>query len=277
MRYVISGYLGLVGSSLKKRLDNLGHECVYAVDLRSGTDIRHMNESHSADIFFHLGAFCKINESIKDPSLPFEHNVVGTQKVLDYCVKNKIPKIVFTSSTRVLYPNKNPYVASKIFCEELIKGYTECYGIDHSIVRLSTVYHGFDDKTGRLIDIWMRAVLNDEPLKIYGDENKTLDFSYTDDVVDGLLLASKEKNSIYDIASGESHLLGDVASEIIAMHYRYTGKTGKIIYSKPELAQPQEVQVDISKIKDLGYKPKVGIMEGLNRTYLFYKKLCAKT
>lgn len=268
----MSGHKGLVGSVLLERLINLGHQPVLLIDLRDGTDIRNLHEyddSGNIDIFFHLGAFCKINESIKRPHLPFKHNVQGTYSVMEFCRRNKIPKIVFTSSTRVLYPNKNPYVASKIYGEELIKGYAECYGIDYIIARLSTVYHGFHDLTHRLIDIWMRAVLQDKPLKIYGNIDKTLDFTYTDDVVDGLLLASQQTNKEYDIATGRSDKLINVAEALVKM----ADSKSPIDFELPELAQPQEIEIDITEITKLGYKAKVGIYDGLRKTLEFYKEV----
>lgn len=273
MRYIITGHLGLIGTSLKKRLDSLGHKCVLAIDLREGNNIIDISRNDvEADIIFHLAAFCKINESIRKPHLPYLHNIAGTYAVLEYARKNNIPKIVFTSSTRVLYPNKNPYVASKMFCEEQIRAYSECYGLQYVIVRPSTVYCGFDDTTHRLIDLWMRAVLKNQSLKIYGDLNKTLDFTYVDDFVDGLLLCREQTNREFNIATGRSEKLIDVAEALVKM----ADSKSPIDFELPELAQPQEVEVDITEVTKLGYKAKIDIKEGLRKTLEFYKELNAR-
>jgi UDP-glucose 4-epimerase len=273
MRFVLTGHKGLIGSVLLKRLTEEGHEPVMLVDLRDNSDVRTLHHwstpDTKADVVFHLSAFCKIADSIAYPELPLNHNAAGTHSVLEFARKNQIPKIVFTSSTRVLYPEKNPYVASKIYGEELVKAYQQCYGVDYTIIRPSTVYGPFDDLTGRLIDKWMRAVIKNEPLKIYGDVDKTLDFTYVDDFVDGLLLASQQKNKSYDIATGRSEKLIAVAEELVKM----AGSKSAIDFELPELAQPQEVEVDITEITKLGYKAQVDIKTGLQRTLDFYRTL----
>ena len=272
MRFAMTGHRGLIGTSLLKRLEDEGHRPFELVDLVDGQDIRTMrfwSNREKVDVLIHLAAFCKINSSIASPMSPYVHNVEGMISVMEYARRNNIPKVIFTSSTRVLYPNKNPYVASKLYGEELVKAYSECYGIDYVIIRPSTVYGPFDDKTHRLMDIWMRAVLKNEPLKIYGNIDKSLDFTYVDDFIDGFMLAIEQTNAEYDIASGRSEKLINVAEELISM----ANSSSPIDFELPETAQPQEVEVDISAIQKLGYKPKVNVYEGMMRTLEFYRKL----
>jgi UDP-glucose 4-epimerase len=242
--FVLTGHRGLIGSFLLKRLHAEGHKPVSLVDLRGNRngsdkkDIRDMskwNVDKKIDIVYHLASFCKIKDCIEDPSKAFEHNVRGTYEVMEFCRKNNVPKIVFTSSTRVLYPEKNPYTASKIYGEELVKS----YGIDYVIVRPSTVYGPFNDLTNRLIHRWIDAAINGESLKIFGDEDKTLDFTYVDDFVDALLQASIETNKEFNIGSGQETKLKDVAQFIID-----TVGSGRIEYHPAEKLQPQNVVVD---------------------------------
>ena len=266
----MTGHKGLIGNFLLDRLVKEGHEPVLLIDQRDGkslNDLDNLNLEEPVDMMIHLAAFCKINQSIENPQLPFENNVVGTQKVLEFCRKNKIPKIIFASSSRVLSKEKNPYTASKIFGEELVKGYSQCYGIDYVIVRPSTVYGPFDDKSKRLIDIWMLNALKGDELKIFGDENKTLDFTYVDDFVDAVILAIKEKNKEFDISAGKGVNASYVADLIISL-----AGVGKKVFEDEELSQPQEIELDISAIKKLGYEPKVGIEEGVRKTFEWYKE-----
>jgi UDP-glucose 4-epimerase len=259
MKYVITGHLGLIGKQLKKRLDSAGHNCELEIDLRKGTDINDINELEleGVDIVFHLAAFCKINHSIGKPELAFKNNASGIYNVLEFCRINKVPKIVFFSSTRVLDKEKNPYVASKIYGEELVKAYHECYGIKYMIIRPSTVY-GREDNTHRLMDVWIKNAKKDKPLVIYGDENKTLDFTYVDDFLDALEIAlDGEWNKEHNI-SGKSELkLVDVAEEII----KQTKSKSGILFATPEISQPQNVNVK----NTIDYTPKVDIKEGIRR------------
>lgn len=262
--FVLTGQAGLIGSKLLNKLVSKGNMPVLLVDKRRGKDIADIASYRTElppDIMYHLAAHCSIRHAIWDTQRPMDNNVIGTHKVLEYCRAKQIKKVVFTSSTRVLYPEKNPYTASKIYCEELIKSYSQCYGIDYTIVRPSTVYGGFNDLTGRLVHKWMAAVLNNKPLIIYGDKNKTLDFTYVDDFVDGLLWAAKQSNSEFNISYGQETKLVDVANYIIELH-----GSGEVKFADAELAQPQQVCIDTD------FKCSTSVEEGIKKTYEWYRQ-----
>ena len=270
MNFAMTGHKGLIGSFLLKKLIERGDKPVLLVDTREGKnilDIGNYNLKDKIDVFIHLASFCKINKIIENPLLTFENNSKGMERIMEFCRKNEIPKMVFTSSSRILSKEKNPYTASKIYGEELVKGYFQCYGIDYVIIRPSTVYGPFNDKTKRLIDIWILNALKGEELKIYGNENKTLDFTYIDDFIEGFLIAMNEKNEEFDISSSASAKLSYVADFIIKL----AGQGQKGFY-EPEIAQPQEVELDIYKIKNLDFYPKFSIEEGIKRTFEWYKE-----
>ena len=272
MKYIISGSQGLIGKALKKELDKK-HKCVLQIDHRLGGDILHLDsikltpETQKTDIFFHLAAHCKINEGTMNPELPFLNNANGAFRALEFCRKNGIKKFVYYSSSRVLSPEVNPYTASKKYGEHLCEAYKQCYGIDYIIIRPSTVYGEGHDLTTRLITKWAIESLMDRPLRIFGDENKTLDFTHVDDFVKGVMLLiknwDKAKNEAYDISGNDVHKLIDVAD----MFGDVT-----VVFEKPEIAQPQQVKIDISKMKALGFKPKIKLKEGVVRLIEFYKK-----
>jgi UDP-glucose 4-epimerase len=148
----------------------------------------------------------------------------------------------------------------------LVKGYQQCYGIDYIIIRPSTVYGPFNDETKRLIDVWILNLLTGKDLKIFGDENKTLDFTYIDDFIDGFILAMGQKNREFDISYGAGVKLVDVANHLIKLN-----GSGKIEFCSPETAQPQEVELDISAMKEIGYAPKIDVFHGVEKTYDWYK------
>jgi UDP-glucose 4-epimerase len=260
MNFVLTGHKGLIGTALLNRLLHAGHNPVSLVDLRSGDDIRMIGSclvDKPVDIVYHLAAFCKIRDCIDDPHKAFEHNVLGTFQVMEFCALNKIPKIVFTSSTRVLYPEKNPYTASKIYGEELVKS----YGIEYVIVRPSTVYGPFNDLTERLTHKFMTAALEGRDLIIYGDRNKTLDFTYIDDFVSALIMASKETNRSFDIGSGHATRICDVAELIIDL----VGSKSQIIYAEAERLQPQQVVIETSD-----FVCPTSVEDGMKKTLEFW-------
>ncbi|MDD5193018.1 MAG: NAD-dependent epimerase/dehydratase family protein [Candidatus Nanoarchaeia archaeon] len=270
MKFVMTGHKGLIGSFLLKKLIERGDEPALLIDAREGMNILDLDKyelKERPDVLIHLASFCKINKIIENPDFTFENNSRGIEKIMEFCKRNKIPKIIFTSSSRILSKEKNPYTASKIYGEELVKGYSQCYGMDYVIIRPSTVYGPFNDKTKRLIDIWILNALRDEELKIYGDENKTLDFTYIDDFIDGFLIAMKEKNKSFDISSGTGTKLVYVADLIIQLAGR-----GKRNFYEPEIAQPQEVELDISAMVKLGFNPRNSIEDGVKKTFKWYKE-----
>jgi len=272
MKIIMTGEQGLIGSYLKKRLEKEGHQILYTPDIRGERknilNIDQIKVEEKIDMLIHLAAHCKINESIINPELAHTNNVEGTFKVIEFCRKNNIPKIVFFSSSRILSKEKNPYTASKIYGEELCKAYKSCYGINYVIIRPSTVYGPFWDKTERLMHKFIINALTGKDLIVYGNpETKTLDFTYINDFVDGVMLALQTENEEYDISGGEEYNIHKLAKFIIEK----TQSKSKIIIQNEEIAQPQEVKLDITKIKKLGYNPKMGIEQGVIETINWYK------
>ena len=237
-KYIMTGSEGLIGKELRKSLKQQGHKCVLDIDRVNGNiveDIHYLIYPKNVNILFHLVANCKINKCIENPGLAME-NIENTFTVLEYCRTHKIPKIIYFSSSRVLNKERNPYVASKIAGEELVKAYAECYGLQYLIVRPSTVYGG-EDKTGRLIDIWIKAAKENKPLYIYGDQNKTLSFTYIKDFIDGVLYYMDENNKEVNIMGKEENLT-NVALQII----RQTKSNSTLEYLAAEIGQPQNIR-----------------------------------
>ena len=269
---VLTGHLGLIGSFLKDRLESEGHRITKGIDLREGSDILdidHLGIEDNVDMMIHSAAHCKINQAIQNPRLNYVSDVEGTFRVLEFCRKNKIPKVVYFSSSRVLSEEKNPYTAAKTYGEELCKAYHDSYGIDSLIIRPSTVYAPFWDKTERLMHRFITSAFGDENLKIYGNpKTKTLDFTYIDDFVEGVMLAmnNPEWNKEYNISGGEESNVYELAEFVIA----WIGSKSKIEICDAEVAQPQKVNLDISEISKLGYSPKIKLEEGVMKTIDFY-------
>jgi len=271
MNIVFSGHKGLIGHYLKTRLEKEGHKIIKTIDIRDDFDINSIKElelNEKADLFIHCAAHCKINAGIKNPELPHKNNSDGTFEALEFCRKNNIPKIINFSSSRILSKEKNPYTASKIYGEELCKGYFDCYGIKYVIIRPSTVYGPFWDETKRLMHIFIVNALAGKDLEIYGNpETKTLDFTYVDDFIDGIMLAIDQDNKEFNISGGEEFNIKKLAEMII----KKTGSNSQIKVLDAEVAQPQKVNVDISEIKKLGYNPKISLEDGVTKCIKWYK------
>ena len=276
MKLIITGNKGLIGTFLTDRLKKEGHEIILTVDLKDGKDIHYLKKIgteflNKADMLIHMAAFCKINKCIEKPILAHE-NSNDIFEVLEFCRICKIPKILFFSSSRILCEEKNPYTSCKIYGEELCKAYKQCYDIDYIIIRPSTVYGPILDKTKRLMHIFISNALLGKDLEIYGDpKKKTLDFTYVDDFVDGVMLTinNQQWNQEFNISGNQEYNIFELAQFIISQ----TNSNSKIKVHDPEVAQPQSVSLDLSKIKSLGYSPKVPLKEGVIKNIEKYKEL----
>jgi UDP-glucose 4-epimerase len=207
--------------------------------------------------------------------------------LLEFCRLNDIKKFIFASS-REVYGNsglslcteedarvkncESPYTASKIGGEALIHAYHQCYGIDFIILRFSNVYGMYDD-SDRVIPRFIRQTLKNEDLTVYG-KNKMLDFTYIDDTVDGIIRCvehfSKVKNSVFNIASGKSVPIIEIAEQIIQ------GMRGKnsVVLKNNRRGEVIQSSIDISKAhRELGYSPKTQIHDGIKKTLVNYKTI----
>jgi UDP-glucose 4-epimerase len=247
---------------------------VKGIDIREGLNILDIGQIPIEDevgLMVHAAAHCKINQSIKEPGLSYKNNVLGSSNVLEFCRKKDIPKIVFFSSSRVLSKEKNPYTASKLYGEELCKSYQHSYGINYVIIRPSTVYGGFWDETKRLMHIFIANALQNKDLEIYGDpKTKTLDFTHVKDFTKGVMLAidHPQWNKEYNISGKEEFNIYELAKFII----QETRGKSQIKVFDAEIAQPQQVKVDNSEIEKLGYKPEIGVREGVKETIEWYRR-----
>jgi nucleoside-diphosphate-sugar epimerase len=237
------------------------------------------------DMVVHLAANARVRDLVLHPELARD-NVIMLFNILEFCRKNTISGILFSSS-REVYGNsdiaiheentmdpkncESPYAASKIGGEALVHAYQQCYGIDFMITRLSNVY-GMYDMSDRVIPFFIRQTHKNQDLIVYGRE-KSLDFSYIDDTVSGLIRCIRmfphRKNTTLNIASGRSILLTEVASLI----RNSMGGKNTITIRENRTGEVMRSAVSISRAKkEIRYEPKVPIEEGIVRSIAWYSK-----
>lgn len=236
MRILITGEKGLIGSKLKEKL-SYEHE-VEGYDKDPGFLVniaKHIGSRY--DLIIHTAAHTLIRECIKEPALA-ARNAQATEDILEYARLKNIKKIIVFSSSRTEHYERNPYIAAKIYSEELTKAYHECYGIEYIIIRPETVW-GANDRFNRVINKWIKAGLKGENIVINGDKNKELSPIHVDDFSDYIMHVIRNwdtyKNKIIRI-SGRNRKAATIAKIIKNM----TGGKSKIIFSRKEKTQPQK-------------------------------------
>lgn len=231
------------------------------------------------DVVIHLAAKAGVRPSIADPVAYEQTNIVGTQKLLDFAVQKKVKKFVFASSSSVYGINEklpwkedelllpiSPYAMTKLAGEMAGHVYHKLYGLPFIALRFFTVY-GPGQRPDLAIHRFMRAILKDEPIAMFGDGSTSRDYTYVDDTVQGVLSAIDYNKTSFEIINlGNNYAVS--LKDLVAAIEDVMGKKA-IINQQPE--QPGDVPrtfADISKAKELlNYNPKTELKNGLIKFY----------
>ena len=231
------------------------------------------------DIIIHLAAKAGVRPSIKDPASYYDVNVNGTLNMLEAMRKNKIGRMLFASSSSVYGNNKkipfaesdnvdfpvSPYAASKKACELLCHTYHHLFDMDIFCLRFFTVY-GPRQRPDLAINKFTRALLNDEPITLFGDGSSSRDYTHISDIIQGIERAMENLKGFRIFNLGESNAIS--LKELVALLENSTGKKADIKYLPMQDGDVLRTFADISRAKSvLGYNPVVNIADGI-RNYV---------
>jgi len=227
------------------------------------------------DQIIHLAARAGVRPSLEEPALYQRVNVEGTVNLLEAARHNGVKKITIASSSSVYGVNSktpfsegdpifsaiSPYAASKLACEALGHVYHHVYGLDVAMLRFFTVY-GPRQRPDLAIHKFARLIRAGRPIPVFGDGSTARDYTYINDILDGILACTRADFG-YDIFNlGESQTVK--LSYLIELLESALGKKA-LIDRRP--LQPGDVPLtcaDISKARaKLGYHPRVNIEQGI--------------
>ena len=296
MRVLVTGGCGFIGSHLVDRLVSDKHEVIVIDDLSAPQNSEFYFNKHALyfkkdiskddceihfqniDCVFHLAARSRIQPTINSPNECFNVNIIGTQRILEWCRSNKVPRVIY-SSTSSLYgtqnqlpfnPNMptnclNPYSLSKWMGELICKLYTQLYHIDTTVLRYFNVYGPREPLSGcyaPVVGLFRRQHASKEKITVVGNGSQRRDFTFIDDVVEANILAmsssSVSGNNTFNIGTGKNYSILDLV-------YLIAGKNADIEYLPPRPAEVQETLADIGEtIRDLGWRPMFSLEEKIN-------------
>ena len=227
------------------------------------------------DAILHLAAKAGVRPSIENPVAYQQANVVGTQNLLEFAASKNINQFIFASSSSVYgindhFPWKedeelipiSPYASTKLEGEQLGRQFSEQHNIRFIALRFFTVY-GPGQRPDLAIHKFTQAILNGDPLTVYGDGSTSRDYTFVGDIVNGILAALEYKDSNYEIINLGNHYSIPLIELIHAIE-NTIGKKAVLQYGPEQPGDVPKTYADISKAKQLlGYDPKTSLGNGL--------------
>lgn len=301
MKILVTGVAGFIGSHLAERLIKEGHKVV-GVDCFTDYYPRAIKESnikklrsdssfdfHDADILeinldtvlqnidvvYHEAAQAGVRASWGASfKIYTENNVRATQRLLEAAKTARLKKFIYASSSSVYgdaesYPTHeemkpmpiSPYGVTKLAAEHLCYLYYKNFGIPTVSLRYFTVY-GPRQRPDMAFHKFIKAILNDEEIPVFGDGNQTRDFTYIDDIIDANISAmnAEATGEVFNIGGGSRITVNDT----IAIIERVCEKNAKKKYIEKQKGDVIHTAADISKAeKFLDYAPKYDIEKGI--------------
>lgn len=218
MNVLVTGGNGFIGQHTVKALQAVGHTVtIFDVPQDIMQDSEIFESLADMDAVIHLAARKSIPGSMADPIGFAGINVLGTVKLLDACVKQKVKKFVFASSSSAYNP-RNPYAASKLAAEQFCMAFSETYGLNVTCLRYFNVYGPGQDGSSDLaavIPAFIHKLRNHQHPVIYGTGEQRRDFTYVKDVAEANAEALYfYKSGVLDVGTGKHYSVNEVLQEI---------------------------------------------------------------
>jgi len=253
-------------------------------DIRNKKKLEETFETYDIDKIVHLAARAGVRPSIRDPLLYEDINIKGTLNLLKLCKNHPVENFIFGSSSSVYGINSkvpfseddhvnfpiSPYAASKRACELFCFTYSHLYDLPITCLRFFTVY-GPRQRPEMAIHKFTRLIDRGVTIEMYGDGTSKRDYTYIDDITNGIISALNKKFDFEIINLGNSETVE--LRYLISLIEKNLGKKAKIKQLPEQLGDVPITYADITKAKKLlNYKPKVKIEEGIRRFIGWYKR-----
>jgi UDP-glucose 4-epimerase len=313
MNALVTGVAGFIGSHLARLILEEGHTVV-GLDCFTDYYPRPMKEANLATLtgenrfrfvekrlqdadltqlldgithVFHLAAQAGVRKSWgREFDVYTSNNIEATQVLLEACVGQPLERFVYASSSSVygdhvslpmredayLQP-LSPYGVSKLAAEHLASLYWENHAVPSVSLRYFTVY-GPRQRPDMGFHRFFRAVLNDEPITVFGDGEQTRDFTFVADAAQATLTAGRQgrRGGVYNIGGGSRVTV----NEVVDLIGRVTGKIVQVNRAGEQKGDMRHTYADTSQAqRDLGFKPSVTLEEGLRRQFFWHQSSSA--
>ena len=270
-------------SNLALVLDQIS---LHQVDLGEQAAVKKIVKDGGYDTIVHLAARAGVRPSMQDPELYLDTNIKGTFNMLEAAREAGVKRFIFASSSSVygasqvvpfseeqrLSQTLSPYAATKLAGETICSNYAYLYGIQVVCLRFFTVY-GPRQRPDLAIHQFTRKIDHEIAIDQFGDGSTQRDYTYIDDIVQGIQGAIDYQGELFDIFNlGESETT--TLAQLIAKIEDAVGKKAIINYLPEQIGDMPRTFADISKARRLlGYDPKTSISEGIPKFVAWYRRL----
>jgi dTDP-glucose 4,6-dehydratase len=234
------------------------------------------------DIVYNFAAETHVDRSILEAGSFVRTDVLGTYTLLQRCLKAEIPRFVQISTDEVygsirrgsfreedpIRPN-SPYSASKSGADLLVRAFHVTHGFPAVITRSSNNYGPYQHPE-KFIPLFITNAIERRALPIYGDGSNVRDWIYVEDNCRGIELAGRRgtPGEVYNIGAGEERTNIEIARRIVEL----TGADESLLaFVADRPGHDWRYSLDSRKIRKLGWRPRVGFEEGLERTVRWYR------
>jgi UDP-glucose-4-epimerase GalE len=304
MKILVTGGAGFIGSHVTKQLLDQGHTVIVYDNLSRGfkklvdpratfilgsiSEKEKLSETlNGVEAVIHMAAFIIVPESVEKPDLYWENNVVGTEVLIEAMKVAGTKKIIFSSSATVYgEPDKlplkeespvkkaeNPYGQTKIEMEKLIEKEHENNGLNAVILRYFNPYgpNELHNPETHAIPNFILATLNKKPIPLYWNGEQIRDFIYVEDLAAShIATLGLEGLHIFNVGTGSGTKVKDIVTKI----FDIVGYSVPIENLGERAGDVPSLYTSAEKIqKELGWRAKVSLEEGLKETIEFFKKI----
>lgn len=253
-------------------------------DILNQKKLKEVFTKYSCATVIHLAAQAGVRPSIKDPYGYAQTNVLGAVNVLEQCQRNKIKNFILASSSSVYGNNPktpfseshrvdnpiSPYAATKKAAELMAHSYHAIYGMNIAVLRFFTVY-GPKNRPDMAHFLITKALMENRPVIKYGNGQTSRDYTYIDDIVDGIIACLNKKFGYKIINLGNSRTIS--LNQMIGALEKATVKKAKVIQKPLQPGDVLKTCADISQAKKLlNWKPKTPYEAGVKKMVEWYKK-----
>ena len=309
MKVLITGIAGFIGYHTAIKFKQLGHDVagfdnfnsvVYDNDIKEAraSQLRKHNiffldvdlvkdmggmldeliHNEMPDLVIHLAAHAGVRASMDNAAEYIQNNIIGTQNLIDVCEAAGVQNVIYASTSCVMEGNPLPWSPDEKLGNQLSPyGYSKqtnenqfnISAIKNAVaLRFFTVY-GPWGRPDMALYTFAKKISNDQPIDVYNNGDMKRDFTYIDDIVQGIEIVSRNmtERETYCIGYGKQVQLMDFISHIETN----LGKTATKVYKPRHPADALETWSDISKLEKLGYKPTTPIATGVANFIEWFK------